>query len=350
MTNQSPTKPPLIRWPFLVLMAGALVFLVAFYLVCAQPLLPWERARQPGRTAGSPEIRGLETHVRALVETFTPRDSEHPEVLKRAALYLKHEFEISGARVTLQPFSVWRKSYFNVIASLGPPSRERVVVGAHYDSFGENSAADDNASGVAGLLELARILRDAPLSTQVDLVAYSLEEPPHFGTENMGSAFHAASLKKEGIAVKAMLSLEMIGYFSDEPGSQRYLLPILRAFYPSRGNFITVVGDLSNLGLVRRLKRSMGSATSLDVRSMNGPVRIPGIDFSDHRSYWAFGYPAAMVTDTAFLRNFAYHTPQDTPDRLDYSKMAATARWLERMVRETCARPARPRRWRDSRR
>lgn len=157
---------------------------------------------------------------------------------------------------------------------------------------------------------------------RVELVAFSLEEPPYFRTAQMGSAIHAASLKKSGVQVKAMLSLEMIGYFSDVPGSQRYPASLLGAFYPSQGNFIAVVGTLGDGLLVRRVKMAMRGASTLPVYSINAPAFVPGVDFSDQLNYSKAGYNSAMITDTAFYRNPNYHTFEDTPEKLDFRRMA----------------------------
>jgi hypothetical protein len=156
----------------------------------------------------------------------------------------------------------------------------------------------------------------------VELVAFTLEEQPHFHTAQMGSAVHVASLTQQGIPVRVMFSLEMIGYFTDAPQSQSFPLPFLAAFYPSQGNFIALVGNLSQGLVVRSLKKAMQSASPLPVYSINAPRFVPGVDFSDHRNYWQAGYNAVMVTDTAFYRNPHYHTLQDTADRLDYDRMA----------------------------
>ncbi len=191
------------------------------------------------------------------------------------------------------------------------------------DAMDELPGADDNASGVAVLLELARILgAERPPATHTELVAYVLEEPPYFRTGFMGSAVHAFSLRDAGAEVRAMLCLEMVGYFTSEPNSQDLPSALLRPLYPDRGDFIAIIGGLADRTLVRQVKRSFTAASSLPVRSMNGPRLIPGVDFSDHLSYWNVGYGAVMITDTAFYRNAAYHTEQDTPDRLDYEKMA----------------------------
>ncbi|HEX9943167.1 MAG TPA: M28 family peptidase [Thermoanaerobaculia bacterium] len=278
-------------------------------------------ARPGGARIAPMEPARLETHVRKLCEEFTPRDESHPENLDRAATYIFRELRNAGGEMEEQPFEMNGTVYRNVIARFGPETRERIVVGAHYDAAGPFPGADDNASGIAGLIELAGLLGKSKLPTRVELVAYTLEEPPWFASPAMGSAVHAASLKKRGIPVRAMISLEMIGYFSDAPGSQQFPLPFLKLFYPSRGNFIAVVGKLGQGGLVRRVKKAMRRASPLPVESISAPPSLPGVDFSDHRNYWAAGYQAVMITDTAFYRNLNYHTEDDTPETLDYGRM-----------------------------
>ena len=270
---------------------------VAWFWI-TQPLLSQP---QPGQTVAVDPAR-LETDVRQLSEQLLPRDQTHPRNLDRVAEYIHARLAETGGRVSEQPFAISGNTYRNVICSLGPESNERIVVGAHYDSYHEYPAADDNASGVAGLIELARLLSRTKLPLQVDLVAYTLEEPPYFGTAHMGSVVHAQSLREKGISVKAMLSLEMIGYFSDAPDSQSFPVSLLRAFYPSQGNFIAVVGSLSQGGMARRVKRAMIGSSSLPVYSINAPRFVPGVDFSDHLSYWKAGYEALMITDTAFFQ------------------------------------------------
>jgi Zn-dependent M28 family amino/carboxypeptidase len=282
------------------------------------------RATKAAGANVSPER--LEAHVRALAEQFTPRDYLYPANLDRAAAYIGGELERAGGRVAEQPFDAGGRTYRNVTAAFGPEAGERIVIGAHYDAAGPYPAADDNASGVAGLIELAGLLGRSPPPVRVDLVAFTLEEPPFFRTAHMGSAVHAHSLRLQGVRVRAMISLEMIGYFSDEPGSQQFPIGLLRAFYPSRGNYIIVVGRMGEGRLVRRIRRAMASASPLDVRSINAPRWVPGVDFSDHASYWNAGYPAAMITDTAFYRNPHYHTARDTPATLDYARMADVVR------------------------
>jgi len=284
----------------------------------AQPLFSQPRPAQ----MVSVDAADLERDVRELSEQLVPRDQTHPSNLDRAAAYIRARLAETGGRLSEQPFTISGNTYRNVICSFGPESNERIIVGAHYDSYHEYAAADDNASGVGGLIELARLLSRANVPLQIDLVAYTLEEPPYFGTPHMGSVVHAESLRKDGIKVRAMISLEMIGYFSDAPDSQSFPVSLLRAFYPSQGNFIAVVGSWGEGGLARRVKRAMIGSSSLPVYSINAPRFVPGVDFSDHLSYWKAGYDALMITDTAFYRNHNYHTANDTPEKLDYRRMA----------------------------
>ncbi len=295
------------------------VLVVAWALV-TQPLLP----RAPKAATVNTDPARLEVHVRMLSETLVPRDESHPHMLDRTAAYIRREFEHAGGTVSDQPYDSDGKTYRNVIALFGPDTAERIVVGAHYDSVAADvPAADDNASGVAGLIDLAYWLGATSPPMQIELVAYTLEEGQHFRTQRMGSFVHARSLKQQGVPVRAMISLEMLGFFSDAPNSQRYPHPLMNLFYPTQGDFIAVVGKLNQPMVVRRVKAAMQAASLLPVFSINAPRSVPGIDFSDHRNYWEMGYDAVMITDTAFYRNPNYHTPRDTAETLDYQRMAA---------------------------
>ncbi len=313
----------------LFVLAAFVLFFAWFWLT--QPLLV-----PPKGTPGSPPVdpARLKLHVGKLASAFHPRDFGHPENLDRAAAYIRQELERLGGRVSDQAFSVSGRTYRNVIASFGPQTREVIVVGAHYDTHGELPGADDNASGVAGLLELAQLLQPSELPLRVELVAYTLEELPFFGSREMGSAVHARALREAGLLIRAMFSLEMIGCFSDRPKSQKFPFALLRLFYPNCGNFIAVVGRVGEGRLVRRVKRAMRSATDLPVYSINAPAIVPGVDLSDHVNYWREGFPAVMITDTAFYRNDRYHTAQDTPNTLDYARMAKVVRGVFRAVSE----------------
>ena len=238
------------------------------------------------------------------------------------ASYIKGKFIEYGLVVEEQRFEVGDKEYANIIGTIGLENPKRVIVGAHYDVCGNQPGADDNASAVAGLLEIARLTKEhaSELKYRVDFVAYSLEEPPFFGTEKMGSYIHAKYLYDEGIEIRGMICLEMIGFFTDEKNSQKYPLGIMKLFYPSEGNFIGIVGNFKSSPLIKEVKMHM-KATSIEVRTLRAPAWIGGVDFSDHRNYWKFGYDAVMVTDTAFYRNLNYHRETDTIDTLNFAKM-----------------------------
>lgn len=310
------------------IIVGLLGALASVWWAVTQPI-----SGEQGSPAASDAPARLEAHVRMLSETFSPRDYRNVDNLNKAAGYIASQLAATGASISEQPFMAEGRNFKNIIARFGPKDGARIVVGAHYDTCDPLPGADDNASGVAGLIELARMLAATPVNVPVELVAYTLEEPPFFRTDNMGSAVHARSLRKANVEVRAMISIEMIGYFSDAPGSQQLPSFILKPFYPSVGNFIAVIGDLNSFGLTRKVKRAMKGASSLPVYSLNGPQFIPGVDFSDHVSYWDQDYPALMVTDTAFFRNLAYHTAEDTADRLDYKKMANVVVGIDAAVR-----------------
>ena len=264
----------------------------------------------------------LKRYVRKLSEDLVPRDAGHPENLNNVASWIGKQFQRYSEKVSFQPYQADSLSVKNVRAFFGPSTGSRIVVGAHYDVAGPYPGADDNASGVAGLLELARLFGTEQPPLQVELVSYPLEEPPYFYTRHMGSAVHAKSLKKEGVNLTGMIALEMIGYYSDEPGSQGYPVFFLRPFYPSEGNFIAVVGNLFQRRFIRTIREAMIQAAPLPVESINAPRIVPGIALSDHLNYWRNGFNAAMITDTAMFRNPNYHSPFDTPDTLDYERMA----------------------------
>ncbi|MDQ2773006.1 MAG: M28 family peptidase [Bacteroidota bacterium] len=247
------------------------------------------------------------------------------ESLNRAADYIKAEFAQLRGSVREQVFEADGRCYRNIIASFGPPEAARIIIGAHYDVCGDQPGADDNASAVAGLLETARLLHQhqLPLRYRVDFVAYPNEEPPYFATEHMGSAVHARALHEAGTAVRAMLCYEMIGYFSDAPGSQHFPSEQLAARYPSVGNFIIVVGKTGQEAFTQLIQQQMQAhAGSLDVQQISLPESMALAKLSDHRNYWTYGYDAVMINDTSFLRNPNYHEPTDTIDTLNFARMA----------------------------
>ena len=298
-----------IKIIFISILLIILFLLCVAWFVVTQPLF---FTRKTG-TEVEVDIARLEKHVRILSEKYIPRNYQHTDNLDSAAAYIMKEFEQTNGIVSQQPYSINSSVYKNIILQLGPSTRERIVVGAHYDAVVGSPGADDNASGIAGLIELAHLLDDISLPIMVELVAYTLEEPPFFRTDKMGSAVHATSMKRQGIPIRMMISLEMIGYFSDQDNSQHFPLSFLKLFYPDKGNWIGIIGDLSSLSAVRSIKAPMARATELAVYSFNAPPGIvTGVDFSDHLNYWNKNYPAVMITDTAFLRNLNYHTAHDT--------------------------------------
>jgi len=248
-----------------------------------------------------------------------PRNSHHPENLNKAADYIKNKLDSNSTNVNFQSFIIDGREYKNVVAAFGPNTKDVIIIGAHYDAFSIYPGADDNASGVAGLIALGKLLQAIKLKHRILLVAYTLEEPPYYGSEHMGSFIHANSLSENN--VRLMISLEMIGFYTDEPGSQSFPMPLLKLFYPEQGNFIAVV-DSFLTNNAAPLKACINKYTDLTAYSINAPHWVPGIDYSDHRNYWSHSYPAVMVTDTSFYRNHQYHQQHDTYEKLNYKKMA----------------------------
>jgi Zn-dependent M28 family amino/carboxypeptidase len=239
----------------------------------------------------------------------------HVEALAahRSPDYVAAAFRTAGIHVTEQTFVARGKTYRNVIATFGHGD-PLLVIGAHYDAFDDLPGADDNASGAAGLLELGRMLACTPnLASEVMLVAYANEEPPFFASDDMGSAVHAAGLS--GRPLK-MICLEMIGFYTPE---QPWTTWTLRALFPSDGEFAAVAGGWRDGALTREVKRAIAGA-GMEVASATLPHSM--IDASDQRNYWSRGWPAVMIGDTAYLRNPNYHTRYDTPEKLDYVRMA----------------------------
>ncbi len=243
-----------------------------------------------------------------------------PRHLAAVENYIEKEFEACGLSVESDTFTYWGRSYRNVIGSAGPTRNDPLIIlGAHYDSVEGSPGADDNGSGVAVLLEVARILSGVKLRSQVLFCAFNLEE-----SNMIGSTHFAKKLKAAGARVRAMVSLEMVGFTDSKAGGQQY--PVgLRWFYPDRGDFIGVVGNWRSTSLLRQFSRSMRQVRGLPVETLtvlgNGFL-VPQVRLSDHSPFWDLGYPALLVTDTAFFRNPHYHAPSDTLDTLDLDFMA----------------------------
>ena len=266
----------------------------------------------------------LKSHVVFLSEKIGERNYLDTEKLNKAADNIEEKFRSYKCNVKRQSFKAENKVYYNIEAEVkGASDKDKIIViGAHYDTIAGTPGADDNASGVAGILELARLASEKPLPYTIRLVAFALEEPPFFRTRNMGSYVYAESLKKEGTKIEGMISLEMIGYFCDKDGCQYYPLTFFRWFYPKKGNFLSFVGDIGSRKFTQKIKKAFMKSSSLPVESLNTIPLVPGVDLSDHLSFWRFGYNAFMITDTAFYRNPHYHARSDTVEKLDYRKMA----------------------------
>ena len=276
----------------------------------------------------------LRADVTALAEVIGPRKVGQGDALPRAADWVEAQFVDAGFPVVRQRYAVPEGECWNLVAERrGTKSADEIVViGAHYDTVAGTPGADDNASGVAALLALARNFGTAPERT-VRFVAFTNEEPEYFQTERMGSLVYARACEGRGERVVAMLSLESLGYFSGEPGSQHYPFP-LSLVYPSRGDFVAVVGDRTSRRLVSQVARGLRATGWIPVETASLPRVLPGVGFSDHWSFWQAGYPAVMVTDTALFRNPHYHRWTDRPETLDYGRLAATVQALRVVVAE----------------
>jgi Peptidase family M28 len=263
------------------------------------------------------------------------REYSNTERLDESAEYIHGVFSQYADTVWYQRFFVNGRSYCNVLCSFGTNNRDRLIVGAHYDACGNQPGADDNASGTTALLELARMLSDVELSHRIDLVAYTLEEPPFFRTEGMGSFKHVQYLKENNVPVIGMVCIEMIGYFDDKKGSQDYPVGMMKWFYGSRADYIAVVQKMGNGSFGRNFKRTFKSKSSLSAKSVKAPAWVTGIDFSDHLNYWAAGISAVMITDTSFYRNANYHQPSDTISTLNIPKMAEVINTIYKSLLKT---------------
>lgn len=262
-------------------------------------------------------------HLTRITKTEGYRNYQNRPLLNRTAGYILSVFQQYADTAWLQSYAVDDNIYHNVVCRFGTSSKPIIVVGAHYDVCGDQEGADDNASGVTGLLELARLLKNSSPVHPIELVAYSLEEPPFFRTPYMGSYIHAKSLHDQKTDVYGMLVLEMIGFYNDEKGSQNYPLKPMKVAYGTKGDFILLAKRSGSGPFVNRFSDVFNHTAELPVKQIKAPAKMQGIDFSDHLNYWHFGYDALMITNTAFYRNQNYHRTTDTMETLDISRMAS---------------------------
>ncbi|SFN73012.1 Zn-dependent amino-or carboxypeptidase, M28 family [Chryseobacterium oleae] len=311
MNFKNITKPAASK---IIIVAG-LIFIAVFCFAADSGNRPVQKSPVPA------DINLVKSHLTALTQTPEFRNHKNIDQLNAIADYIKQDFSKYGDSTTFQEYDVEGKIYKNVITSFGTEHQKRIIIGAHYDVCGDQQGADDNATGVTALLELARMLKDQKLNYRIDLVAYTLEEPPYFRTENMGSHIHAQYLKDNNIDVYGMASVEMIGYFKDEKDSQSYPLGVLSWVYGNKGDFITLVKKFGAGDFVNNFRTQFKEANQIKTETFTAPKFIKGTDFSDHLNYWKFGYSALMITDTSFFRNKNYHETTDTVETLDLPRM-----------------------------
>lgn len=274
--------------------------------------------------------------VRHLAGEIGPRSLVVPPSLEEAAIYVEELLADRGYAVVHQEYEAPGGHQVRnlIVEKTGRQIPEEIIlVGAHYDTVPTTPGADDNASGVAGLAELARLLKDFENLRTIRLVAFTCEEPPYFKSRWMGSRVYAREARERGDDIIAMMSLEMIGFF-DSSIPQEFPFPLMGLMYPDTADFIGVVGNLSSRRLVTRVREAMKRGGSIGVESISTISLVPGVDFSDHDSFWQEGFPAVMITDTAFYRNTHYHGPEDTPETLNYEAFAEVVLGLYQAVVE----------------
>ncbi len=277
--------------------------------------------------------KSLHGHVQVLAGHLGERNVWHPQQLEAAGRYIEDQLKQSTLAVARQQYQVDGITVGNIEAEWVGTERpgEIVILGAHYDSVVGSPGANDNGSGVAALMEIAAMLPPRNLPRTVRLVAFVNEEPPFFMTPLMGSRVYARRARGAGDQVIAMISLETIGCYDDRAGSQRYPFPFA-VFCPDTGNFIGFVSNLASRNLLCRVLSSFRDHTRFPSEGVAAPGWLTGIGWSDHWSFWKAGYPAVMVTDTALFRYPPYHTRYDTPEQIDYARLARVVAGIERVV------------------
>lgn len=271
----------------------------------------------------------LARHVQTLASEIGERNVFRPEALTAAADYITAQWQAQGYQVAPQVYKARGVVSANLeVARRGVVRPEEIIlVGAHYDSVAGSPGANDNASGVAVLLEISRLFAAVEPAITVRFVAFVNEEPPFFFWGKMGSMIYAKAARAQNDDIRLMVSLEMLGYYSDTPGSQHYP-PLFRYFHPSRGNFIAFVSNLRSRRIMRQAAAAFRAHSDFPLEHTATFGFIPGIAWSDHLSFWRVGYRAFMVTDTAFYRYPHYHTARDTPDKVDYVRLARVGEGL----------------------
>lgn len=271
----------------------------------------------------------LRRHVEVLAVEIGERNVFVPDALHAAESYIRRTWEAQGYAVEAQEYRVRdvRSANLEITREGRRDPGKILLIGAHYDSVAGCPGANDNGSGVASLLELSRLFADREPEISVRFVAFVNEEPPFFFTPKQGSMVYSKAAKRRGDDIRLMVALETMACYSDEPGSQRYP-PLFRYFFPSRANFIAMVSNLRTRRALRRLARAFREGSDFPLEYAAVPSWVTGAGWSDHLSFWVRGYPAAMVTDTAFFRYPYYHTAMDTAEKLDYGRLAQVTEGL----------------------
>ncbi len=312
-------------------------------LAAATAWLLWYMVKVPGVSYAGPlkplteEEKISAGNLRRHISAIASREHNvfHPAELEASAQYIERTLAGLDYTVAAQRYRSGPVEVRNIEAEVrgGARAAEIVLVGAHYDSVVGAVGANDNGSGVAAVLELARLFRDARPARTLRFVAFVNEEPPFYHGDAMGSRQYARRSRERGESIAAMFSLETIGCYSDDPGSQRYPFP-LGFFYPSTGNFVAFVSNLASRPLLHQALASFRHHGGIPSEGVAAPAMIPGVDWSDHWSFWQEGWPAVMVTDSALYRYPHYHTPEDTPDKVDYERLARVVTGLHGMLRD----------------
>jgi Zn-dependent M28 family amino/carboxypeptidase len=330
----SRTRP---NWTLRLVSAAVVLSLVAGLIWILQmtqmPLRSYSRPL-PLLSSAQAELQGrLSAEVKYLSETIGERNVWRKGSLQIAVNHFRSDLQQAGYAVTERTYRAEGQDVSNLEVSVAGSESDSgtLVVGAHYDTVAGTVGADDNATGVAAVLELAHQLRGSKPRRNIRFVIFVDEEPPFFQTSSMGSLVYAQQLRRENVRVSAMISLEMLGFYSDAPGSQKYPA-LLGLFYPSRGNFLGFVGNSESRDLVRRAIRGFRESTAFPSEGIAAPAEWPGIGWSDQWSFWQEHYPAIMITDTALFRYPYYHTPLDTANRLDFDRMARAVEGIQHVV------------------
>ena len=318
-------------------------FRVTVAIVAVFFLLWWFGVKMPGRNVSNPaalssieiELRDdLIADVRMLGGEIGERNMARYPQLNAAADFIENSFARAGLVPRRDSYELQGVACHNIEAEIRGSSPEIVLVGAHYDSVFGSPGANDNGSGVAAMLALARRFAQKPTEHTLRFVAFVNEEPPYFLTEQMGSFVYAGRCKARGDQISAMISLETIGYFSDAPHSQTYPSLGIGVFYPTVGNFIGFVGNVRSRALLRRAIALFRKHARLPSEGAALPSFIPGVSWSDQWAFWQHGYPGIMITDTAPFRYPHYHRATDTPDKLDYDRFALVVSGMQKVIEE----------------